>query len=227
MPSLTLRNYRLRRARLILRALVLTMLSGGLLLFASVRVVRTVARLASSRTHPAAVLLVPGYRLYGTEVTSAHAARLERALALWSVDPDRVLLLSGAASDADSPSEAHAGLAHLVDLGLSPQATVLLEPLARDTEENLLRAAALLRDAQADGRITDAAPVTIVSNRWHLARCAWLAEQHGLPWRVCAAEARPPRGVAAWLMLLREGLSLLAQAGYHAGRIDPLALLRT
>jgi uncharacterized SAM-binding protein YcdF (DUF218 family) len=218
--------YRRQRRRRILRALLLTLLSGGVLLLLSLRVVMTVARGASSRTRATAVLLVPGHRLDRCEVDPAYAARLQRAMQHWQAEPTRMLVLSGAAAASGAPSEAHAGLGHLCDLGLPPQARVLLEPDARDTEENLLRTAALLDEAAASGRIAAAGPVTIVSNRWHLARCAWLAERHRLPWRICAAETRPSRGPVPALALLREAASLLSFAGYDAARIDPRQLLR-
>jgi uncharacterized SAM-binding protein YcdF (DUF218 family) len=139
---------------------------------------------------------------------------------LWRRDPRRMLLLSGGCASQVGPTEAVGGLAHLADLGLPCSARVLLEPAALDTEQNLLLSAQRLREAGID---VDG--IVLVSNRWHLARCAWLAEHHGLPLRVCAAETRWQPGLFAWLALLREAGSLLACAGYDALRLDARRLL--
>jgi uncharacterized SAM-binding protein YcdF (DUF218 family) len=214
-------GYRARRRARIARALGLTIASGGLLLLASLRVVYAGARLASSRAPRGDVVLVPGYRLERGEVGPFYEARLRRAHALWRRDPRRLLLLSGGIWNGVGPSEAMGGLSHLADLGLPPAATVLLEDAALDTEQNLLLSASRLRSAGV-------APtaMVLVSNRWHLARCAWLAEHHGLQLRVCAAEMRWQPGPLDWLALLREAASLLSYAGYDALRIDARRLLR-
>jgi uncharacterized SAM-binding protein YcdF (DUF218 family) len=214
-------SYRVRRLQQMLRALVLSLVSGGLLPWLVLRRIVAVARGARCRIDDAEVLLVPGYGLDRCEVRPPHAARLDRAFRLWQRDPQRWLLLSGAAPHAEAPSEAVGGLAHLCDLGLPSGASVLLDPAARDTEENLLNALGLL---VGHGRAS--ARVTIISNRWHLARCAWLAAHHGLDWRITAAERRWRPGPFAYLALVREALALLALAGADARRIEPLRLLR-
>jgi uncharacterized SAM-binding protein YcdF (DUF218 family) len=221
-PSQPAADDRYHRRRLFrqLRAVLLAVSSGGLLLLASLRVVHAVARAASTRAGGATAIVVPGCRLRHGEVEARFARRLDRALAAWTDDPHRVLLLSGGTTTA-GPSEAHGGLVHLADRGLPAGARVLLETAARDSEENLLLAARLLI---ARGVPIDA--VVVVSNRWHLARLAWIAQRSGLPWRVCAAESRWRPGPAAWLAMLREALSLLSFAGYDAARIDPRHLLK-
>jgi uncharacterized SAM-binding protein YcdF (DUF218 family) len=221
MGELDTPEYGSRRRARIARAILLTVASGGVLLLASLRVVHAGARLASSRAARADVVLVPGHRLERGEVGRFYDERLRRAYALWRRDPRRLLLLSGGSWNDAGPTEAVGGLAHLADLGLPPSATVLLEGDALDTEQNLLLSARRLREA---GIGTEG--VVLVSNRWHLARCAWLAEHHGLPLRVCAAEVRWTPGLLGWLALLREAASLLSHAGYDALRIDARRLLR-
>lgn len=236
------RDYVRRRRLRVLRALLLAAGSGGLVLLVSAFRVLQVARLASCRAGGARLLLVPGYRLDRSEVAAPFAHRLRRAMQLWRRDPQCRLLLSGAAAHSDATSEAQGGLGYLSDLGLPADAEVLLDGTARDTEENLLNTVVLLQrwvdvpvsdslDDSLDKRTGDlqsvaALPVAIVSNRWHLARCAWLARRHGLQWRVCAAEARWRPRPFDWLALLREALSLMSFAGLDAARIDPKKLLR-
>ncbi len=222
--SFSASHYRRRRALRILRALAFTFGSGGVLLWLTARRIHAVARLASCRAPGAAIVVVPGYRLAGGEVPPPFAARLSRALQLWRRDRARILLLSGAAAHPDGPSEAAGGLALLCDLGLPPDARVVLDSLARDTDENLRNAAGLLE--RSPGSDNPPADVVIVSNRWHLARCAWHAEQLGLPWRICAAERRWQPHPFALVALLREAASLLSFAGPAAARIDPHRLMR-
>lgn len=225
------RYARLRRARM-MRALLLAVGSGGTLVLLAAWRVLWVARRASTRSPGSRWVLVPGCMLDRGEIIPAHARRLRRALRLWQRDTSRRLLLSGAAEHPEAASEAEAGLGHLCDLGLPDDVQVLLDVCARDTEENLLGACRLLRrdgdDARAAASATppSADAVVVVSNRWHLARCGWLLREHGLRWRVCAAEARWQPGVADWCAVLREALGLLALAGAGIIRLDPDLLLR-
>lgn len=197
----------------LLRALGWTLLSGGWLWWRACRVSWVVARIAPPHAR-GAVLLVPGYRLRDDEVTPAYARRLRRALELCR--GGQRLLLSGYARRRDQPSEALAGFAYLCDLGLPADVAVQLDVCARDTEENLAEAARLLPPGRS---------AVIISNRWHLARCAWLARRAGLAWPVCAAERRWRPDLFAWAALLRDGLSLLSYCGPQVLRIDPRKLL--
>lgn len=195
------------------RALGLIVASGGLYWWQCCQRVLDVARRAPTWAE-GEVILVPGYRLRDDDIPAAYAVRLAAALRLWR--PQRGLLLSGTAASRESQSEALAGFAHLCDLGLPPSAPVLLDSSARDTEENLRGASALL------GRQST---VLVVSNRWHLCRCAMLIRRLNLPWKVCAAELRWRPDWFAWLALAREGLILLALDGAAAARLDTRTLL--
>jgi len=209
-----------------LRALLLAVGSGGTLVLLAAWRVLWVARRASTRSPGSRWVLVPGCMLDRGEIIPAHARRLRRALRLWQRDPSRQLLLSGAAEHPEAASEAEAGLGHLCDLGLPDDVTVLLDVCARDTEENLLGACRLLPPGDAGAALPATAAVVVVSNRWHLARCGWLLREHGLRWRVCAAETRWQPGAADWWAVLREALGLLALAGAGIIRTDPDLLLR-
>jgi uncharacterized SAM-binding protein YcdF (DUF218 family) len=201
-------------ARRALRAAGLVLGSAGVLWWIAAHRIRRAARNAGCAAHPMRWILVPGHRLSGASVGAQYARRLERALALWQAGPGRGLLLSGQAEDPDSPSEAIAGLVWLLDLGLPPQAEVSLDETARDTVENLRHAVT---------RLGAEAAVVIVSNRYHLARCYWIARQLGLSWRVCAAESHWRGGLYEQAAVAREALSLLGLGGWRAALRDPLS----
>jgi hypothetical protein len=66
-----------------------------------------------------------------------------------------------------------------------------LEAQSRDTLQNLRNARTLLdAGTAAEGAATLAVPprVTLLSSRYHLARCALFAQQLGFDWELCAAE---------------------------------------
>lgn len=104
-------------------------------------------------------------------------ARLRRAHALAaSGAATRLLLLGG----GDAPTEASVAERELRAMGLPAALDVVLEDESRDTLENLRHARRLLGDGGA--------PVFLLSNRYHLARCSLLAECTGLDHALCAAE---------------------------------------
>jgi uncharacterized SAM-binding protein YcdF (DUF218 family) len=209
-------NYVLAHRLLCLgRGFALCLFSAGFLYLRAWRLVFEVARRAPCFAD-GSVLLVPGFRLQDDEVPAAYARRLRRACRLWR--RDRRLLLSGVAAGPDQQSEALAGYAFLCDLGLPAHATVDLDVLARDTAENL---------AQAQRRVRQGERLVLISNRWHLARCAVLARQLGLPVKLCAAERRWQSDAYAWLALCREAFALLCFCGLAGARSAPRELLES
>ncbi len=112
-------------------------------------------------------------------------ARLDRAVSLWQAGaPSGLVLLGGGAPD--QPSEAEVARDGLLARGLAVDAPLWLEAQSRDTLQNLRNARDLL-DAgpHADGARQR---VTLLSSRYHLARCALFAGQLGFNARLCAAE---------------------------------------
>ena len=113
------------------------------------------------------------------------AARLDRAVSLWQVHaPAGLVLLGGGAPG--HPSEAEVARQGLLARGLGGDTPLWLEAQSRDTLQNLRNARELL-DAgpHADGARQR---VTLLSSRYHLARCALFARQLGFNARLCAAE---------------------------------------
>jgi uncharacterized SAM-binding protein YcdF (DUF218 family) len=155
--------------------------SGGLLYLGYLAYTAVVA--ARSRHHAVDGdhLLVFGKRLRNGRPDEDFARRLRRAHKLAARRPERPLILLG--GGCSGISEAQAGLHLLRDMGLPEQVPVWLEDRSQDTLENLRNARAML-SRRGPGA------VLLLSNRYHLARCARLAAQLGFDYRLCAAEAR-------------------------------------
>lgn len=153
--------------------------SGSISLWLVLRRVLAVGRASPSQLGPAAVVLVPGVRLVQGNVGTDFCLRLERALALHGAGAGMLLLLGGETGPG-GVSEAARGAEYLRARGV-PIGALYLEERSRHTLENLRYARELLGSTAA---------VTIVSNRYHLARLGVMAEGLGLSYRLCAAESQ-------------------------------------
>ncbi len=142
-----------------------------------------VARNAPCDSSSGDCVLLFGKHAPGGERDAEFDARVARGAALWHQRPDRrVLLLGGGPPDV--PTEAELARRGLLALGIGGHVPLMLDTQSRDTLQNLRNARDLLRAGQLDGR------VTLLSSRYHLARCALYARQLGLHAEVCAAEPR-------------------------------------
>ena len=77
---------------------------------------------------------------------------------------------------------------------------------------------------RVSGKEVQGAAVVIVSNRWHLARCVWLARATGLRGRACAAERHLRLDPHVLLALAREAFLLLCDGGEAAILATPKQL---
>lgn len=177
-------------------ALAACVLSAGLVYVAYlVHVVRTARGAPVAPERGERVLLFGKHAPQG-RIDADFAARLDRAMHLWRERaPRHVVLLGGGARG--EPSEAEVARNALIARGLSPDAPLQLESSSRDTLENLRNARHLLGDAVRER-------VTLLSNRYHLARCALFARQLGFDVELCAAEPRLPLGPRTLLRLAGE-----------------------
>lgn len=180
-------------------ALAACLLTAGLVYFAYfLHVVRT-ARRAPCAPQAGECLLVFGKHAPRGRIDVDFAARLDRAASLWRERPPRSLVLLGGGALGE-PTEAEVARDALFARGLAVDAPLRLESASRDTLQNLRNARALLGEAT---RVR----VTLLSNRYHLARCALFARQLGFDAEVCAAEP-----TLAWHP--RTVLRLAGEAGY-------------
>ncbi len=180
--------------------------TGGLLYLGYLGHTLWVAARSRHAVEDGDVVLVFGKRLHQGAPDADFEQRLRHAHRLAHAAPQRPLLLLGGAAPGE-PSEAEAGLRRLRELGLPHTLRVELEDQSQDTLQNLRHARDMLGGA-------DAARVLLLSNRYHLARCARLARQLGFAFDLCAAEPRfTPRprelarlaGEAAYLCWLDVG----------------------
>lgn len=176
--------------------------TAGLLYVAHVvRVVwlatRSPASAPSRRT-----LLVFGRRLVDDRPEADFRQRLARARddALAGL-ASRVYLLGG--FSGGSVSEAEAGRRWLLDEGWPRAVPLALEQMSIDSLENLRHARVLLRERDDD----PLPPVWLVTSRYHLARCLYLARRLGFDAGPVAAEPHVP-----WTP--RYAIRLAMEAGY-------------
>ncbi|WP_052116260.1 YdcF family protein [Noviluteimonas dokdonensis] len=203
MPSHVAHRLRLAIDRDVLHtgliALLACLLSAGVVYLGYFWHVLRVARRAPTMPERGDTLLVFGKHAPRGRIDADFEARLERAATLWRDRPPReVILLGGGAPN--EPTEAEVAQRALLARNLAQGPALRLEAHSRDTLQNLRNARDILV-GQASRR------VTLLSSRYHLARCALMARQLGYDWELCAAEARLP---------LKPGtlLRIAAEAGF-------------
>jgi uncharacterized SAM-binding protein YcdF (DUF218 family) len=166
-------------------ALSACMLSAGLVYVGYFVHVLRVARRAPCEPGQGECVLLFGKNAPGGRIDPDFAARLDRAVSLWRQTPGRSLVLLGGGAPGE-PSEAEIARDGLRARGLAREIPMKLESQSRDTLQNLRNARSLLGITRGQARPR----VTLLSNRYHLARCALFARQLGFDWELCAAEPK-------------------------------------
>jgi len=174
--------------------------SGGLVYLGYLLHVLRVARSAPCRPQHGECLLLFGKHAPHGRIDRDFEARLQRAVSLWHAQPPGTVVLLGGGA-VNEASEAEIARRELLARGIDAGTALRLEGQSRDTLQNLRNARELLRDGAADVR------VTLLSNRYHLARCALFARQLGFDWELCAAES-----TFSWAP--RTMLRIAGEAGY-------------
>ena len=169
--------------------------------------------LRASRDAAGDVLVVFGKRLRHGRVDEDYRARLTTAARLAAARPrHRIIILGGRTGDA-ALTEAEAGRRLLHGLPEGARLQIALEQSSSNTLTNLRNLRGLLDatpaaalDAPAGGPAEDAPPrqLTLITNRYHLARVGQMAASLGLPHHRCAAEDRwtalRPARLPSWLI---------------------------
>lgn len=168
----------------ILQSLVVVALAcvatGGLLFVGYFVWAWRIAVVAPTQPRRGRSLLLFGKRLVVGGIDTDFRARITRTHeAMHASACDRVILLGGAS--IGGRSEAIAAFAELQRLGVPANVDILLDETSLDTLENLRNARSLLGVHARE-------PVVLLSSRYHLPRCAFIARALGFDYELCAAE---------------------------------------
>ena len=122
----------------------------------------------------AALVVLGGYIVDGAPCRTVRQ-RLEVAERLWQESPARRLVLTGGPTTDGTTTEAEAMARWLIERGTVSADALLLEPRARNTEENLEFSQALLAAHGLSSR-----QFCIVTSDYHLYRALWYARNLGI-----------------------------------------------
>ncbi len=181
-------------------------LSAGLVYLGYFVHVLRVARNAPCISERGECVLLFGKHAPAGRVDHDFEARLDRAVSLWRERPPTSVVLLGGGADGE-PSEAELARQGLFARGLAADTPLWLEAQSRDTLQNLRNARTMLAPAlhTQDALVTSAQlRVTLLSSRYHLARCALFARQLGFDAELCAAEPRLQLGPRTLLRIAGE-----------------------
>lgn len=121
---------------------------------------------------PADAIVVMGAAQYDGRPSKVFAARLDHAIALYFADVAPRLVVTGGKAEGDRTTEAAAGRAFAIELGVPPE-DILVDDRSRTTLESIRSVAALL-DAN------DAHSAVFVSDRPHMLRVLRMAADEGM-----------------------------------------------
>lgn len=180
--------------------------SAGLVYIGYFVHVLRIARNAPCVSERGECVLVFGKHAPAGRIDRDFEARLDRAVSLWRERPPTSVVLLGGGAHGE-PTEAELARDGLFARGLAADAPLWLEARSRDTLQNLRNARMMLAPAMhaQDAQVTFAQlRVTLLSSRYHLARCAMFARQLGFDADLCAAEPRLQLGPRTLLRIAGE-----------------------
>lgn len=198
-------------------AALATLATGGLLYLRNLRRVWKTAHEAPTAAADGDYVLVFGKRPVDGGPDADFRARLARAHDLARAVPTRPLVLMG--GGPPGAREADIARRELAALGLPEAHPVWIEADSLDTLQNLRNARDMI--ARTAPRAGSSLPrVALLSNRYHLARCAALARGLGFEVTLCAADVRLPRDWrTAWRLCLEAGYLCWLEIGTRWARL--------
>jgi len=121
---------------------------------------------------PADAIVVMGAAQYNGRPSKVFAARLDHAVSLYLAGVAPRLVLTGGGAEGDRTTEAAAGRAFAIDLGVAPE-DILIEEKSRTTLDSIRAVAGLLE-------ANDLHSAIFVSDRPHMLRVLRMAADAGL-----------------------------------------------
>lgn len=182
---------------LALSILLITSSFGITLLLALAHVLRTAIR--SHYTSSLSHVVLLGKKLVNNIPDQDYQHRLDRALSISKIAPDIQLYIVGGTTGTATISEARAGRNYLLTHKIATT-NIHTEEKSRDTLENM-------KNLKLSGLIP-AMQISMITNRYHLARAARIARGFGFTVELCAAESKYTPGLGATLSLLAESFHL-------------------
>lgn len=183
----------------LLLSVLVTILSGGLTLAALFWKITTIASKQYPPSSTESTLVVLGKRLQQNSISQDYLARLRCTKTLFMENPQRDIIILGGHTYISSTSESQAGKDWLVSQGI-PAERIKIEQTSRHTLENFRHAYKTLSD-QKNG-------ITLITNRYHLARSHYIAEGFGMQHELCAAEQKFIWSARNLVQLLKESFFL-------------------
>lgn len=193
------------------------LVTGGLLWLGYLAWTWHIAANAPTKPRRGRSVLLFGKRLVRGEIDAEKidadfCARIARAHDVLQSGAERIVLVGGA-SGVHGESEAAAALRELKRLGLPAGIEVLIDDASLDTLENLRNARCLLKDHALS-------TVVLVSSRYHLPRCTFLAQRLGFDYELCAAETTLALDVAHMRRIALEAAYILwIDVGMRAAKL--------
>ncbi len=154
--------------------------------------------------------LVFGKQLQQEQIGEEYRQRLDRVIESAPLLQPQLVVLQGGVTQGNTISEAEAGQAYLLSQAFNLSFNLILEASSKNTLENLKQTRDYLQAHQRGLK------VCLVSNRYHLHRCAVMAENLGFDVEFLPAEKRWELNCQSFLNLLLEAFFL---NWYWTGRV--------
>ena len=127
----------------------------------------------AAHVEPDAALIVLGGAVRNGQPCRTLVRRLEAARSVWETRPESLLLVTGGTAPDGIGTEAEAMTSYLMGRGV-PATSIVPEPLACNTGQNIVNSLALLRRRGFEGQLC------VVTSDYHLYRAVTLGRENGV-----------------------------------------------
>lgn len=153
--------------------------------------VRMAADSAKPTDEQAGTVVVLGCKVENGQPSEMLRRRLDKAIEWLQMHPETAVIVSGGEAKDGIGTEGGVMRDYLLAQGIAPQ-RIFTDELARTTQENMRRAAQLIKENGLDSRIV------VVTDRFHQKRAALFASQAGLNSTPLCCKTEPLFAVLYW-----------------------------